>query len=795
MFLNKPELGTSFDQLAGTGRSLQSETALAGFEPYLSRRGFVKAGSGLALGIVLVGCSSGEEAAVAPAAGPSPLTEVAGGDATPSLWIEITDSGKVMITCHRSEMGQQVWTSMAQIVADELEADWDDVEIVQALGDPKYGDQNTDGSRSVRYNFYRLRLAGAAMRSMLEQAAANEWKLDAAACTAEMGAVTNTINSKRLTYGELAAAAALLQVPAEDAITLKTRDEWRYIGKEVSSMTVEQIVRGQGTFGIDVKLPGMVYAVVQRPPQIFGKMGSVDDAAALAVPGVLSTVRLPDAEAPAMFKPVGGIAVVASDTWAAIQGRKALNVTWNDGPNAGHNSAAFDAALMATAQEPGTMQRNRGDVAAALEAASTRISADYHVPNYSHSPMEPPAATAVWTGDMLECWACVQDPQSTRGVLAGAFGLPPENITVHATWLGGAFGRKSKPDFVVEAAMIAREVGKPVKVTWTREDDIQYDYYHAVSAQHMEAGMDEDGKVTAVLHRSVFPTISSTFAAGANQPSAGEMGLGATDNPFDVANLRVEAGVAEAHLRIGWLRSVSNIHHAFAVQSFAAEMAHAAGRDQKDFLLDLIGPDRTINPNDEGAEYPNYDASIADYPIETARLKNVVRIAADMADWGRALPEGSGLGIAVHRSFLTYVATAIEVAVDADGRLTIPGIWLAADAGTVVNPKHVRAQMEGGTIFGLSNALYGQITAENGKVQQNNFPDWRLMRIAEAPRAFEVEIVASTTLPGGVGEPGTPPAAPALTNAIFNATGMRIRKLPILGPDGQRLSLSSTQDI
>lgn len=798
MFLNKPENGTTFEQLAGTAklkpRALPSQTFAAGF----SRRSFVKASSGLAIGVVLAGCSGAEDtAASAPPepAGPSPLTDVAGGDATPSLWIEIEESGAVKITCHRSEMGQQVWTSMAQIVADELDANWDDVEIVQALGDPKYGDQNTDGSRSVRYNFHRLRVAGGAMRTMLEQAAANAWGVDVADCRAELGEVVNTANGDRLGYGALAAAAEALQVPAEDQITLKAREDWRYIGKEISSLTVEQIVRGEGTFGIDVKVPGMVYAVVARPPHIFGKTGAVNDAAALAVPGVLQTVKLPDAAAPAMFKPVGGVAVVASDTWAAIQGRNALDVSWEDGPSAGHNSVAFDAALMETARQAGTERRNRGDVAAAMAAADATLTAEYHVPNYAHSPMEPPAATAIWDGDTLECWACVQDPQATRGVLAGAFDMDPQNITVHATWLGGAFGRKSKPDFVVEAAMIAREIGKPVKVTWTREDDIKYDYYHAVSAQHMQAGFDADGNVTALLHRTVFPTISSTFSAGANQPSGGEMGLGATDNPFNVPNLRVESGEADAHLRIGWLRSVSNIHHAFAVQSFAGEMAAAAGRDQKDFLLDLIGPDRTLNPADEGAtDYANYDASLEDYPIETSRLRHVVERAANLAGWGRDLPDGSGLGIAVHRSFLTYVATVVEVAVDADGGLMIPGVWVAADAGTVVNPKHVRAQMEGGTIFGLSQALYGEITAENGSVQQNNFPDWRLMRMGEAPRAFEVEIVPSTTLPGGVGEPGTPPAAPALTNAIFAATGLRVRRLPILGTNGQRLTLNAAQD-
>ncbi len=760
----------------------------------LSRRGFV-AGSGLfVLGISLAGCTGYVEPDVdadafdLPEAGPSPLTEVRGGDATPSLWIGIEEDGTVKITCHRSEMGQQVWTSMAQIVADELDANWDDVAIVQAEGHERYGDQNTDGSRSVRYNFHRLRVAGAAMKQMLIAAAALYWELDPAQCSAAEGKVSNTQNSDTLSYGNLAELAGRLAIPAEAEITLKQPDEWRYINKEIPSLTIPKLVKGEGTFGIDVDRPGMVYAVIARPPQVFGRVGSFDDSAALDVPGVIQTVQLPDAAPPAVFQPMGGVAVIASDTWAAIQGRNALEITWRDGPNAGYNSDSFAEAMKATARRPGTVRRSRGNVNSALSSAATRVEAEYYAAHLSQSPMEPPAATAEWTGDTLECWACVQDPQSTRATLANILGIERENITVNATWLGGAFGRKSKPDFVVEAALLAREVGKPVKVTWTREDEVRHGFYHSVSAQYCEAGLDEDGNCTAYLHRTVFPPIASTFVDGLGTPTDGEMGLGASDVPFAAPNLRVESGDAKGHLRIGWLRAVSNIYHAFAVQSFAAEMAHAAGRDQKDYLLDLIGSDRTIDPNAEGATYPNYDASLDEYPIETAKLRNVVNIAADMANWGRTMPEGSGLGIAVHRSFLSYIATVIEVSVADDGALTIPGIWLAVDAGTVINPRHVRAQMEGGTIYGLSNALYGEITARGGAVVQDNFPSWRLMRMEEAPRAFEVEIVASNAPPAGVGEPGTPPAAPALANAIFNATGHRFRALPIIGSQGSRLT-------
>ncbi|GAB5561702.1 MAG: molybdopterin-dependent oxidoreductase [Synoicihabitans sp.] len=748
-----------------------------------SRRGFMKTSGVFVLAVSLVGRLQAQDKAA------SALTDVAGGDATPSLWISIESDGTVKITCHRSEMGQQVWTSMGQIVADELEADWKDVKIVQALGHPKYGDQNTDGSRSVRYNFHRLRVAGAAMRTMLEAAAAAHWGISVADCHAELGFVKRVGTQQRLGYGKLAAAAGKLEVPAESDVRLKSRGHWRYIGKPVPSLTVPLIVKGKGTFGIDVDRPNMVHAVIARPPQVFGQVGSFDDAKTKAIKGVLQTVQMPVPEAPPLFKPLGGVAVVATDTWAAIQGRRQLEVTWQDGPNAGYNSDSYRAELEETARKPGTVERNRGDALTTLSNSKRTLTAEYYVPNFSHSQMEPVHATAEWTGDELECWACVQDPQNTRGVLAGFFQIPPEKIKVNATWLGGAFGRKSKPDFVVEAAFIAKQVGKPVKVTWTREDDLQHGYYHAVSAQRLEAALDEDGSCDALLHRTVFPSIGSTFNPAADQGGGGELGLGASDTPFAVPNLRLEVGKAKAHLRIGWLRAVCNIQHAFAVQSFAAEMAHAAGRDPKNYLIDLIGEPRIIDPTTEGASYANYDASKVEYPIETGRLSHVTRKVSEMAGWGRRLPKGHGLGIAVHRSFLSYVATVVEVKVTPAGEISIPGIWLAVDAGTVVNPRHAVAQMEGGTIFGLSNALYGAITAKNGAVEQANFPDWRLMRMSESPQAFETHIVDSSARPAGLGEPATPPAAPALTNAIFAATGKRIRTLPILGPNGTNLNL------
>ena len=715
------------------------------------------------------------------------LDTAIGGDATPSLFLALQPDGTLDFTCHRSEMGQQSWTAMAQLVVDELEGDFGRLNIIQAVGHPRYGDQNTDGSRSVRYNFTRLRTAGAAMRLMLERAAAEYFGVEGD-CRAQLHEVVHSPSGRRAGFGELAERAAKQPLPLLEEVTLKTPEQWRYIGKQQPSVTVPKIVRGRGTFGIDVTLPDMLYAVVARPPQVLGSTKKLDDRAALKIGGVVGTVRLPQPKTPLAYQPLGGVAVVARDTWSAIQGRKALDVEWDSGPNAKYDSASFETSLMETARQEGEVRRERGDALGALKAAGKTINADYYVPHLAQAPMEPPMATARWDGNKVECWASTQAPQAARRTVAAVCDVPEDDVTIHVTWLGGGFGRKSKADFVAEAALIAREVGKPVKVTWTREDDLQHGYLHSVSAQHLEGALDEDGVCTALLHRTVFPPIPSTFSDGADNPSAGELGLGASDNPFAVPNMRLESGRAKAHVRIGWLRSVANIYHAFAVQSFASELAHAAGKDPRDYLMSLIGSDRFVDPVSEGAEYSNYGSPLSEYPIDTARLKHVLAKATDMAQWGRSLPDGHGLGVAVHRSFLSYVATVVEVAVTKDGNLSIPGVWSAIDAGTVVNTGHTLSQLEGGTLYGLSNALYGQISAKDGVIEQSNFPGWRIMRMNEAPRAMEAHIVPSSAPPGGVGEPPTPPAAPALANALFAATGHRYRRLPILGPNASTLS-------
>ena len=703
----------------------------------------------------------------------------------PLVFVSVAADGSVTIVAHRAEMGTGVRTSLPMVVADEMEARWERVKIVQAPADEaRYGNQNVDGSRSMRHFFHPMRRVGAAARQMLEAAAAARWGVPVAEVQAVQHEVLHKPTGRRLGYGELAADAAKQPVPAGSELRLKTPEQWKYIGKgRIVGTDMDAIARGRATFGMDVRLPGMVYAVVARPPVVGGKLRRVDSSEALKIAGVLKIVEIPAFQSPPAFQPLGGVAVVARNTWAAMQGRAALKIEWDDGPNASYESAAFRQQQAAAVKAAGTVVRNDGDAPKAIAEApqGRRHSAEYFVPHLAHATMEPPVATALVKDNGCEIWTSTQNPQAALAGAAAALGLKAEQVQVNVLLLGGGFGRKSKPDYVTEAALVAKAMpGTPVKLVWSRDDDIRHGYYHAVSLDRLEAAVKDDGLPLAWLHRTAAPTITSLFAPGAKAAAPFETGMSALNMPFSVPNVRVERAEVEAHARIGWFRSVANIPHVFATQCFIDELAHRAKRDPLQFALALIGPPRKIDPTALSDEF-NYSESPVQYPIDTGRMRAVVEAAARGARWGRKLPKGHGLGLAFAYSFVSYTATVVEVAVDAKGKVRVVSVDMALDCGPQVNPERIRAQMEGGAVMGLSLAFTGEISFEAGRVKQSNFHDYEVLRHAQSPRVIRTHLVGGdpSLPPGGVGEPPVPPVAPALVNAIFAATGERIRELPL----------------
>src|SRR5437016_4845897 len=695
----------------------------------------------------------------------------------PNAFVGIDTDGAVYIVAHRSEMGTVIRTTLPMVVADELDADWKRVKIDQAIGDPRYGDQNTDGSHSVRSFFDVMRQAGATARLMLILAAAQKWGVPASECQTDLHEVVHPQTNRRMNYGELATAASKLPIPTS-GIRLKTPDQWRYIGKGMTSYDLTELCTGRAIYGEDIRVNSMVYASIEHPPVIGGKVTSVDDSEAVKVAGVHQTVPIDPFKPPPAFQPLGGIAVIADNTWAAFQGRKKLKIEWDNGPNASYDSEEYKKELYATALKAGKVVRNIGDTDAAFARPGQVFEAQYYVPLLAHASMEPLVATAEFKAGKVTAWAPTQNPQAVQAIVSQELGIPKEDVICHVTLLGGAFGRKSKPDYVAEAAVLSKKTGRPVKVVWSREDDIKFDYYNAVAAMYMKAALNAKATPTAWRQRSVFPPIASIFDVKAVYGDPGHLQQGWTDMPYDIPNLRIENGPAPAHVRIGWLRSVANIYHAFAVQTFTDELAHRAGRDPVEYLLELIGPPRAIDFTN--TDYPNYGADLKTYPWETGRLRRVLEMVAEKSDWGkRKLGKGAGVGIAAHRSFLTYVATVVEVEVNDQGEIKIPRVDTVLDAGLIVNPEATRAQFEGAAVFGTSIVRSGEITAKNGVIQQSNFNDYPVARINEAPYQTNVHIVESSAPPAGVGEPGVPPFVAAFTNAIFAATGKRIRELPL----------------
>ena len=678
----------------------------------------------------------------------------------PNLFVQLKSNGDLILIASRSEMGQGVRTSLTSVIADEMDADWSKVTVKQATGDEKYGNQNTDGSRSIRTIYEPMRQMGAKARAMLITAAANQWNVDISQCKTQKHYVINKISKEKIFYGDLVEEASKLEPPKN--VTLKSPEDFIYIGKGLKSVDVEDFTTGKTKYGLDIRLPNMKYAAISRCPVTFGTVKSFNKEKAIRVNGVLDIIEIPRIKK--AFGPLGGIAVIANNTWAALKGKEALEIKWDYGDNEEYTSDTYMEKITKNVHKKGKEVKNDGNVNSAFKKAYKIIESTYQMPHLVHSPMEVPNATAYVQNDKCEVWAPVQAPQSTRKEVSDYLDTDLENITINVTFLGGGFGRKSKPDFVVEAVAISKMIKAPVQVIWTREDDIQHSYYHAVSAQYMKGSLDKDGKVTGWLHRTAYPSITSTFMPGVKHGAGFEFQQGLTNIPYEIDNIRCENGEAKAHVRIGWLRSVYNIIHGFSINVFADELAVAAKKDPLQFRLDLIGSDR-IYPSDN------------EYKLDTSRLKNVLNIAAKNAGWGKELPKDHGFGLAVHYSFYTYVASIVEVSVIND-KLRVHNIYTAVDCGTVVNTDTVKAQLEGAAVFGMSLAFYGKISAKNGVIEQSNFHDYKMLRIHETPN-IHIEIVKSNEIPTGIGEPGVPVIAPAIINAIFSVTGKRYKNLPL----------------
>jgi len=707
-------------------------------------------------------------------------TRADGSPLHPSVYLGIEPDGAVFIVTHRSEMGTGIRTSLPLVAADELDADWSRVRIEQGAGDTRYGDQNTDGSRSIRDFYDAFRQAGAAARSMLVTAAAAQWNVPASECVTENHEVLHRSSGRKAGYGALVPAASRLPVPKKEDLKFKEKSEWKFVGKERPIYDLADITTGKASFGLDIYRDGMVYASIEHPPVLGGAVRSMDDKDALAVKGVQQTVAIDPFKPPHGFQPLGGVAVIANNTWAALQGRKRLKIDWDDGAHAAFDSEAFKQQLIATVKQSGKVVRNLGNVETEFAKGGKVLEATYYTPLAAHASMEPPAAVAEFQNGKVTVWCPTQNPQAVQETVAAAAGVDKKDVICHVTLLGGAFGRKSKPDYAAEAAVLSKKLGKPVNVIWTREDDIRFDFYHTTAAVYHKAAVDNRGRPTAWLHRSAFPPIASTFAPGAREPLGFELDLGLTDLLFDIPHIRAESRPADAHVRIGWFRAVCNNFHAFAAHSFADEMAQAAGRDPLEFLLDMLGPGKLIDLKAQGVNYSNYEAPLDRYPVDSRRLRRVLEVAGEKSGWGKKKPGGGwGLGIAAHRSFNTYVASVVEVQVDARGNLRIPRVDQVVDAGTIINPDRVRSQMEGAAVMAAGMAMTGEITAAKGRIQQSNFNGFQVPRMNNAVYQTNVHIVDSGAPPSGAGEPGVPPVIAALANAIFAATGKRVRELPL----------------
>jgi len=726
----------------------------------LDRRGFLQVMTGATGGLLLAAQLPPSAHAVA---SPAP--------AAPQLYVRIAPDNRVTLTIPKSEMGQGVRTALALLLAEELDADWSLVAVETAVFDPRYLDQGTGGSSSVMQAFEPLRQAGAAMRGMLIAAAAARFRLPASRLRAERSHVLDASGARRASFGELAHDAARQRVPAKPL--LKPRERWTLLGKDHTGLDAADIVHGRARYGLDQRPPGMLFASIERPPELGATLAHHDASAALAVPGVRQVIALaPEAPGIALAdaRVAGGVAVVASTTWAALEGRQRLAVRWTSGPHAGESTAAHGRAMSAAVKRPGAELVHRtGDPDAVLAAARAVVSAEYAVPFLAHATLEPMNCTAHWDGERMTLWSPTQDPETASRAVATRLGLRPDQVVVHITLLGGGFGRRLNADFSVEAALVAQRVAAPVQVMWTREDDLGHDFYRPCARHRLDACLDDRGLPHALRHRLCNPGIGATYRGEATPGLGTSESEGVADAFYRVPHRKSEYTLLHSGVPRGWWRAVNSTHTTFAIESFIDELAVAAGQDPLAYRLALIDQPPQLDP---GAP--------RDPAFVPGRMRDCLTLAAAKAGWGRSLPAGHGLGLACGAfDHMSYAAMVIEASVEA-GRAVMHRVVCAADCGTVIHPDGARAQVEGAIVQGLSAALHERITFQDGRPVETNFHSYRLLRFHEAPASIEVHFIQRPDVKiTGLGEPALPPVAPALANALYRATGRRLRELPL----------------
>ncbi len=712
----------------------------------LSRREFVitgiAAGTGLVIGFYL------------------PHREESSHEFSPNAYLRVSPENKITIVCARSEMGQGVRTALPMILAEELEANWNQIEIEQAGASTLYGDQTTGGSASVRTTWDPMRKAGAQAREMLISAAALAWAVPRSSCAAQNGTIVHTATQRRLTYGELAAQAATLPIPTD--VPLKQSKDYKIVGQRLPRVDTPSKVKGSATFGIDFVTEKMSYAALLRSPTIAGKVIGFDDRDSKKISGVK------------YVGPIGpsAVAVVADSVWSAMEGRRVLNINWDEGPNKNLNSAAVMESLKQGAAKKGASLYSVGDVS---KVRGSRISAEYQLPFMAHAPMEPGNCTANYSGNQCELWAPTQVPQDCRDSVAQAIGLDPDRVKVNVTLMGGGFGRRLEHDYAVEAAQVSKaiydaKVGGPVKVIWTREDDMRCSTYRPASLHQLSAVLDGAGWPVAFTHRLIAPSISGQKG----QPGPNGIDPDLPDEAafvYGLPNVSLEYVLTETPVPLGWMRSVYALQTGFASESFVDELAAAAGKDPLAYRLHMLGQDKDGKDKDQDIQYFTTT-------WKTARMRGVLRLAAEKAGWKNPLPPGRNRGLACFACFSSYVAEVVEISMD-DQTPRVHRVVAAVDCGQIVNPGILEQQVQGAIVYALSNALRAQITIDKGRVVQGNFDDYAPLRMNETP-AVEVYAVSSREAPTGIGEPPVPPLAPALCNAIYAARKKRIRALPIL---------------